>query len=104
MTQYKVLVSRYFKAYWRSPPYNTTRLLLSVIAGLIIGSFYWSRGNNYGSTADVLSVLGALFITVMFVGFINFQMVRCRCVLHLVVLMVSSVESAPSSLVVQWSP
>lgn len=73
LTQYKVLVARYFKAYWRSPPYNTTRIILSIVAALIIGSFYWSRGDNYGSTADVLSVLGALFMTVMFVGFINFQ-------------------------------
>jgi ABC-type multidrug transport system permease subunit len=73
--QYKVLLTRYFKAYWRSPPYNTTRLILNVIAALIIGTAYWSRGNNYGSTADVTAVLGALFISVMFVGFVNFQMI-----------------------------
>jgi hypothetical protein len=54
--QYKALFLRYFKAYWRSPPYNTTRLILAL-------------------TGDVTNVLGALFISVMFVGFINFQMI-----------------------------
>jgi hypothetical protein len=47
------------QAYWRSPPYNTTRLILAVISGLIIGSFYWSLGNNYGSLPDVQNVVGA---------------------------------------------
>jgi ABC-type multidrug transport system permease subunit len=73
--QYKVLLVRYFKAYWRSPPYNTTRLILALCAALMIGSAYWSRGNNYGTTADVTNILGALFISVMFIGSINFQMI-----------------------------
>jgi ABC-type multidrug transport system permease subunit len=75
LVQYKVLVTRYFKAYWRSPPYNTTRLILCVLSAIIIGSAYWSIGDKYSSTEDVLAVLGALFIAIMFIGFINFQMI-----------------------------
>jgi hypothetical protein len=47
------------QAYWRSPPYNTTRLILAVICGLIIGSFYWSLGDRYGSRPDVQNIIGA---------------------------------------------
>ena len=70
-----MLLTRFVKSYWRSPPYNTTRLILAVLAALIIGTFYWSKGDKYDDVAGVNAVLGALFITVMFVGFINFQMI-----------------------------
>jgi hypothetical protein len=66
---------RYFKAYWRSPPYNTTRLILAFLSAWIIGTFYWSRGNNYSSTSDIVGILGALFLSVSFCGLVNFQMI-----------------------------
>lgn len=75
MTQYCAILTRMVRSYWRSPPYNSTRLILTVLAALILGSFYWSRGDNYGSTQDVLALSGALFISVMFVGLVNFQLV-----------------------------
>ena len=76
VAQYKELAMRYFKAYWRSPPYNTTRLILAVISALILGTFYWSRGDNYGGgTGAVTAILGSLLASVQFCGFVNFQMI-----------------------------
>jgi hypothetical protein len=66
---------RYARSYWRSPPYNTTRLVLSFVSAWIIGTFYWSRGDNYASTGDILAILGALFIAFSFCGLVNFQMI-----------------------------
>lgn len=71
--QFKVLLERYFKSYWRSPPYNTTRLILAVVSGLIFGTFFWGKGDKYDTPQDINNVLGALFLTTMFSGFINFQ-------------------------------
>lgn len=53
------LLLRYFRSYWRSPPYNTTRLILAAIAGVIIGSYYWSLGDKIGTLGDVNNILGA---------------------------------------------
>ena len=53
LTQYKWLITRYLRSYWRNPPFNTTRLLLAFAAALAQGSFYWSKGNNYGTASDV---------------------------------------------------
>lgn len=68
LTQYRVLLVRYTKAYWRSPPFNTTRLIMSVLAAFIIGTFYWSRGDNYDTVEGVTAVLGAIFIASVFIG------------------------------------
>lgn len=77
--QFKVLLTRYFKSYWRSPPYNTTRLILAVVSGLIFGSFFFDKGNTYDTPQDINNVLGALFLTTTFSGFINFQVSRWHC-------------------------
>lgn len=73
LQQYKVLLDRYFKSYWRSPPYNTTRLILAVVSGLIFGSFFFGKGDKYETPQDITNVLGSLFLTTTFTGFINFQ-------------------------------
>jgi hypothetical protein len=74
-TQYRLLLERYFKTYWRSPPYNTTRLFIVVVAALLLGTFYFSRGDVFGTPSDLVAVMGMLLVSVMFVGFINFQMI-----------------------------
>lgn len=66
---------RYFKSYWRSPPYNTTRLLMALVAALLLGTWYFSKGDKYTTPGDLLAVMGALFVSIMFIGFINFQMI-----------------------------
>jgi hypothetical protein len=53
VAQYKELLTRYTRAYWRNPPFNTTRVMLALAAALIMGSFYWSRGNNYASAGEI---------------------------------------------------
>jgi hypothetical protein len=73
--QYRLLFGRYLKSYWRSPPYNTTRLTLAVVVAFILGAFYWSKGDKYDTPTDLIAVMGTLFICVMFAGFVNFQMV-----------------------------
>ena len=68
-----MLFMRYFKGYWRSPPYNTTRLILAVVSGLVLGSAYWSLGDEHNTVADVINILGALFFSIISIGFVNFQ-------------------------------
>ena len=52
-TQYKWLIRRYSRSYWRNPPFNSTRLMLALFAALAQGSFYWGKGNNYKTAANV---------------------------------------------------
>ena len=53
LTQYKWLLRRYLRSYWRNPPFNSTRLMLAFVAGLAQGSFYWGKGNKYDTSANV---------------------------------------------------
>lgn len=61
LRQYRELLQRYLRSYWRAPSYNTTRLLLSVVAALIIGSFYWDLGSKRADSTDVANTLGAIY-------------------------------------------
>ena len=73
-TQYKELATRYTRSYWRNPQFNTTRIILALIASLVQGCFYIGRGDNYDSVGSVQAILGSLFSSVIFLGFLNFQM------------------------------
>jgi hypothetical protein len=53
VAQYKELVTRYTRAYWRNPQFNTTRVMLALAAALVHGTYYWGRGNNYASAGEI---------------------------------------------------
>ena len=34
------------QTYWRNPPYNVLRFLVTLGMGIMFGTLYWDRGNK----------------------------------------------------------
>lgn len=48
---------------------------MALVAALLLGTFYFSKGDKYSTPGDLIAVMGTLFVSVLFVGFVNFQMI-----------------------------
>ncbi|RLN87777.1 hypothetical protein BBJ28_00025483 [Nothophytophthora sp. Chile5] len=71
LTQAKFLVKRFFDLYWRTPAYNLTRFVVSVILGVVFGIAY--VGADYTSYQGVNSGLGMIYMTGSYITFITFN-------------------------------
>jgi TRAP-type mannitol/chloroaromatic compound transport system permease large subunit len=63
------------KNYWRSPNYNFTRMVISVLVALIFGSVF--HGKGYETEPKALGRVGLMYLSTTFVGIVN--MVRSGC-------------------------
>lgn len=73
LTQLKLLTHRFFRIYWRTPSYNLTRLIISMMLGLLFGLIYSSM--DFSTYKGVNAGLGMVFMTTVFVGFVSFNSV-----------------------------
>jgi hypothetical protein len=40
-----------YRSYWKNPPYNAMRYLMTFLYGLVFGTVFWQKGKNmYGSS------------------------------------------------------
>ncbi|KXZ48202.1 hypothetical protein GPECTOR_29g109 [Gonium pectorale] len=69
--QFAVLMRRALVSYWRNPPYNVLRFLVTLGMGIMFGTLYWDRGNKRTSLLGVLDIMGALYSTTVFMGISN---------------------------------
>ncbi|KDP46501.1 hypothetical protein JCGZ_08473 [Jatropha curcas] len=62
-TQFRVCLRKQNLVYWRSPRYNTVRLLYTMLAALILGSVFWKIGSrsNASSVQPIVSVERTVF-------------------------------------------
>ncbi|KAG7381550.1 hypothetical protein PHYPSEUDO_005933 [Phytophthora pseudosyringae] len=70
-TQAVFLVKRWFRLYWRTPSYNLTRVVISLILALALGITY--VGSEYGSYQGVNSGLGMVYMGAVNLTFISFN-------------------------------
>jgi ABC-type multidrug transport system ATPase subunit/ABC-type multidrug transport system permease subunit len=66
-TQLKVVLSRAWKVYWRSPSYNRTRIITSVLLSLLIGSVYVSN-QVPTNEADMTSRVTTIFLSYIIIA------------------------------------
>jgi ABC-2 type transporter len=67
MTQIKTVMGRTWKVYWRSPSYNRTRIIVSTVLSLLIGSIYVS--NRIPSTeSDMNSRVTTIYISFLLIA------------------------------------
>uniref|UniRef100_J3MLF5 ABC transporter domain-containing protein n=1 Tax=Oryza brachyantha TaxID=4533 RepID=J3MLF5_ORYBR len=57
-----------FRSYWKDPPYNAMRYLMTLLYGLVFGTLFWRKGKNVESETDLYNLLGATYAAVFFLG------------------------------------
>ncbi|OQR80584.1 ATP-binding Cassette (ABC) Superfamily [Achlya hypogyna] len=72
-TQFKMVTQRFFRMYWRTPSYNYTRAMLSIVLAVLFGLVY--RGVDYATYIGATGGVGMVFMTSLFVGIISFNSV-----------------------------
>ncbi|ETL42007.1 hypothetical protein PPTG_09863 [Phytophthora nicotianae INRA-310] len=72
-TQFKLLCCRFFYMYWRTPTYNLTRLMVSVMLGAIFGIIY--QATDYTTFTGANAGVGLVFVSTVFLGIIGFNSV-----------------------------
>ncbi|PNW71465.1 hypothetical protein CHLRE_16g655450v5 [Chlamydomonas reinhardtii] len=70
-TQFRLLMHRALVTYWRNPPYNVLRFLVTLGMGIMFGTLYWDRGNKRTTMLGVMDIMGALYSTTVFMGISN---------------------------------
>ncbi|KAJ8769245.1 hypothetical protein K2173_001835 [Erythroxylum novogranatense] len=75
-TQLTICIWKQNLVYWRSPRYNTVRILFTTAAALILGSIFWDDGSKRSSTQAVYTVMGALYASCIFLGISNASSVQ----------------------------
>ncbi|KAG2777447.1 ABC transporter G family member 31 [Phytophthora cactorum] len=73
VTQAKFLVKRFFDLYWRTPSYNLTRFIVSIIIGVAFGITFIDA--DYSSYQGINSGLGTAYMTTSFITYITFNAV-----------------------------
>uniref|UniRef100_H3GK60 ABC transporter domain-containing protein n=1 Tax=Phytophthora ramorum TaxID=164328 RepID=H3GK60_PHYRM len=72
-TQFDLLCRRFFHMYWRTPTYNLTRLMISVMLGALLGIIY--QATDYTTFTGANAGVGLVFISTVFLGIIGFNSV-----------------------------
>ncbi|KAE8982200.1 ABC transporter G family member 31 [Phytophthora rubi] len=73
LMQFDMLCRRFFHMYWRTPTYNLTRLMISVMLGAILGIIY--QATDYTTFTGANAGAGLVFISTVFLGIIGFNSV-----------------------------
>ncbi|XP_051224355.1 ABC transporter G family member 48 [Lolium perenne] len=60
-----------YKSYWKNPPHNAMRFLMTLLNGLVFGTVFWQKGTKLGTQQDLFNLLGATYAAVFFLGASN---------------------------------
>ncbi|CAM0906094.1 unnamed protein product [Alopecurus aequalis] len=60
--------SKQFRSYWKNPPYNAMRYLMTLLYAFVFGTVFWGKGKNVETQQDLFSLLGAIYAAVFFLG------------------------------------
>ncbi|DAZ98910.1 TPA: hypothetical protein N0F65_001349 [Lagenidium giganteum] len=71
--QLQQLCLRFFRLYWRTPTYNLTRLMLSIVLSTLFGVIY--QGTKYDTFQGANAGVGMIFVSTIFFGMISFNSV-----------------------------
>ncbi|CEG39520.1 atp-binding cassette superfamily [Plasmopara halstedii] len=71
--QFDLLCRRFFRMYWRTPTYNLTRLMVSVVLACVFAIIY--QGTDYNTYSGANAGIGLIFVSTTFLGIISFNSV-----------------------------
>ncbi|KDP40864.1 hypothetical protein JCGZ_24863 [Jatropha curcas] len=74
--QFKLCLWKQWWTYWRSPNYNLVRFFFSLVSAILLGTIFWQVGIKREDTTDLAMIIGAMYVSVMFVGINNCNTVQ----------------------------
>ncbi|XP_022859772.1 ABC transporter G family member 29-like, partial [Olea europaea var. sylvestris] len=74
--QFKSCLWKQWWTYWRSPDYNLVRHFFTLACALIVGTIFWRVGTKRESNTDLLTIIGTMYTSVLFVGVSNCSTVQ----------------------------
>ncbi|PWA42268.1 ABC transporter G family member 35 [Artemisia annua] len=70
-SQLKSCTRKQWSSYWRTPDHNLVRFFFSLVTALLLGTIFWKVGTKRNSSTDITTIIGAMYVAVMFGGFNN---------------------------------
>ncbi|XP_057977096.1 ABC transporter G family member 42-like isoform X2 [Malania oleifera] len=74
--QFKSCFWKQWWTYWRSPNYNLVRYTFTLFAALILGTIFWQVGSKRENATDLTMIIGAMYVSVLFIGINNCSTVQ----------------------------
>ncbi|XP_058218628.1 pleiotropic drug resistance protein 2-like [Rhododendron vialii] len=71
ITQCKACFWRQHWSYWRNSQYNATHLVMTTLIEILFGVIFWEKGEQTHKQQDLITLLGAMDVAVMFLGGTN---------------------------------
>ncbi|TVU38820.1 hypothetical protein EJB05_12212 [Eragrostis curvula] len=71
LNQFMANVWKQFRSYWKNPPYNAMRYLITAFYAFVFGTVFWRKGKNVENQEDLVNLLGATYAAVFFLGAAN---------------------------------
>lgn len=65
-SQFRYLMIRALKTYWRSPSYNFVRMIVNLLVALLFSSAYATQ--TYETDVQIISRVGLIYVTTFFLG------------------------------------
>ncbi|GLJ08411.1 hypothetical protein SUGI_0088210 [Cryptomeria japonica] len=69
--QFKFCLWKQWWTYWRSPPYNSVRYVVTLFTALVFGTLFWDYGKKMDNGTDLFVIIGGSYGAVMFLGVSN---------------------------------
>ncbi|XP_061995123.1 pleiotropic drug resistance protein 3-like [Rosa rugosa] len=69
--QFRACLWKQHLSYWRSPEYNLARFMFMTVASVLFGAIFWQKGKEINNEQDLLTILGSMYIAVIFLGINN---------------------------------
>ncbi|KAL0463859.1 UNVERIFIED_CONTAM: ABC transporter G family member 36 [Sesamum latifolium] len=74
--QFKSCLWKQWWTYWRSPDYNLVRYFFTLACALLVGTIFWRVGTKKNTDTDLLTIIGAMYASVLFLGINNCSTVQ----------------------------
>ncbi|XP_008776585.4 ABC transporter G family member 45-like isoform X2 [Phoenix dactylifera] len=64
------------RSYWKNPEHNVVRFVTTIATSLLFGIVFWQIGSKITEEQDIFNILGVMYASALFLGFVNASIVQ----------------------------
>ncbi|WOL19176.1 ABC transporter G family member 45 [Canna indica] len=64
------------RSYWKNPELNVVRFITTIVTSILFGIVFWKIGSNITSEQDIFNILGVMYASALFQGFVNANLMQ----------------------------